>query len=112
MCTVYRRKWENNVSFIDLLTVGVLDIQSMSFNKRDRSISIEEEPSVSAILQSGGILNSIDTDDNSKKDFDELESPEIFPIGYGEHKTQLFKSCNEIFGGLQVFLIFLNLLAT
>ena len=64
----------------------MLDIKSMTFNKRDRSISIAE-PSVSAILQSGGNVNSIDTNDNSKKDLDELESPEMFPIGYGKYKN-------------------------
>lgn len=66
---------------IYIFTVGVLDPFSMSLNKKDRSINIEE-PTVGAILQPGSNLNSIESINPNKQNLDDDQN--VFPIGYGK----------------------------
>ena len=64
--------------------VGVLDPYSMTLNKRNRSMNIDE-PNVGAILQPGNPYNSIETYDSEKQGLDDSAIDEVFPNGYGEN---------------------------
>ena len=63
----------------------------MTLIKRDRAIDIEnQEPSVSAILQSGNNYNSISSaiDDERKQNSDDAEPEKVFPIGHGKYSKE------------------------
>ena len=71
--------------FQPFFTVGVLDPFSLSFNKKNRSINIEGEPIVGAILQPGNNLNSIEDFNQNKHNLND-DHQDVFSRGYGKIK--------------------------